>query len=128
MPLAAFAGQLGLPSFADSLVVALSNAILVLGTVFLGSQVDRFHVTSIMLVSTTGTAVSVAVFWEPSVSLPVLLLFGMIWGFFSGAYSTSWTAIVKEIQKADVRAGTGLVFGIFLAGRGIGNLTIGDHH
>ena len=123
--LVAFASQLGLPSFAGSLAVALSNATLVLGTVLFGSQVDRFHVTLLMLVSTTGTAVSVAVLWRFSVSLPVLLLFGVIWGFFSGAYSTSWTPIVKEIQKMDVHAETGLVFGMFLAGRGIGSLTSG---
>lgn len=125
LKLVAYARAIGLPSFAGPLTVALANAMLVLGTTTLGSQVDRFHVSSIMVICTTATAFSVAFLWGFSVHLPLLIIFSIIWGFFAGAFSTSWTAIVKEIQKIDECADTGLVFGMFLAGRGIGNIASG---
>ena len=44
-----------------------------------------------------------------------------MYSLFAGAFSTCWTGIVKEIQTSDTHANTGLMFGVFLAGRGIGN-------
>ena len=117
--------MIGLSSIAGPLTVALFNGMLVLGTIVLGAQIDKIHVTMVMLISALGAALSVLVVWGCSTSLPALCAFSMIYGFFAGAFSTCWTGIVKEIQARDIHADTGLVFGVFLAGRGVGNLASG---
>ncbi len=98
---------------------------LVLGTIVLGAQIDRLHVTTVILISTLGAALSVLTVWGTSTALPVLCAFSIMYGFFAGAFSTCWTGIVKEIQTSDTQADTGLIFGMFLAGRGVGNLASG---
>lgn len=117
--------MVGLPSITGPLTVALFNGTLVLGTIVLGAQIDRLHVTTVILISTLGAALSVFIVWGTSTALPVLCAFSIMYGFFAGAFSICWTGIVKEIQTSDTQADTGLIFGMFLAGRGVGNLASG---
>lgn len=121
----AYAKSLDLPPISGSLTVALLNAALVAGTIIFGAQTDRLHVTTVIVLSTTGAGMAVLVLWGISVSLPTLCVFSIVYGFFAGAYSTCWSAIVKNIQRDNATADTGLVFGMFLAGRGIGNIASG---
>lgn len=108
-----------------SLTVALFNAALVLGTILLGAQTDRSHVTDVILVSAVGASVSVFMLWGFSTALPTLCIFSIVYGFFAGAFSTSWTAIIRELRLIDSHADAGIMFGMFAAGRGIGNIVSG---
>lgn len=55
----------------------------------------------------------------------MLCAFSIVYGFFAGAYSTAWSAMITAVQLSDPSADTGVVFGMFAAGRGIGNLASG---
>jgi MFS family permease len=57
----------------------------VLGCVFIGILVDRYHVTTVILGSTIGAVVSVLVFWGLATSLELLLIFSAAYGFFAGS-------------------------------------------
>lgn len=123
--MSAYAKALGMPAISGALSVALLNGALVAGTMVLGAQIDRWHVTTVIVLSTTGGAIAVFALWGASVSLSTLCVFSVMYGFFAGAYSTCWSAIVKSIQRSNAAEDTGLVFGMFLAGRGIGNIVSG---
>lgn len=105
--------------------MSLFNGTLVLGTIILGAQTDRLHVTTVILISAIGAAGSVFILWGISVSLPALCVFSIVYGFFAGAFSTSWSAIIQEIRDRNPDADAGIVFAMLAAGRGIGNLASG---
>lgn len=121
----AYASKIGLPPIAGPLAVSLFNGTLVIGTIVLGAQADRLHVTTVILVTAVGAGLSVFLLWGFAVSLPMLCAFSIVYGFFAGAYSTAWSAMIMAVQESDPTADTGLVFGMFAAGRGIGNLASG---
>ncbi|KAI4187811.1 MAG: hypothetical protein L6R41_002550, partial [Letrouitia leprolyta] len=91
----------------------------------MGAQSDRMHVTTVILITAVGASLSVFLLWGFAVSLPMLCTFSIFYGFFAGAYSTAWSAMITAVQEHDTSADTGLVFGMFAAGRGIGNLASG---
>ncbi|KAL8692143.1 MAG: hypothetical protein Q9218_002762 [Villophora microphyllina] len=123
--LPSYASTIGLPPIAGPLTVSLFNGTLVIGTVVLGALSDRLHVTTVILVTAVGAGLSVFLLWGFAVSLPMLCMFSIVYGFFAGAYSTAWSAMITAVQESDPSADTGLVFGMFAAGRGIGNLASG---
>ena len=88
-------------------------------------QSDRLHVTNMILITTLGAAVSVLVLWGCSVSLPTLCAFSIVYGFFAGAFSTSYGAIMREVKADNSHADPGIIFGMLAAGRGIGNIVSG---
>lgn len=83
-----YARSLGLSSAATAATVALLNGAAVFGCVFIGILVDRYHVTTVILVSTIGAVVSVLVFWGLATSLELLLLFSAAYSFFAGSYTS----------------------------------------
>ena len=120
-----YARSLGLSSAATVATVAVLNGAAVFGCVFIGVLVDRYHVTTVILVSTIGAVVSVLVFWGLATSVPLLLIFSAAYGFFAGSYSSSWTGMVKELKKDHDAANTGMIFSFLAAGRGIGSIVCG---
>ena len=125
MQTAGYATSLGMPPITGPLTVALTNGALVLGTVLLGAQTDRLHVTNVILISTLGATTSIFLMWGFSMSLPMLCVFAMFYGFFAGAFSSTWSGIMRDIKSYDPSADTGIVFGMLAAGRGIGNVASG---
>lgn len=93
--------------------------------ILLGTLIDRMHVTSVILISTIGAMLSVFVFWGLAASLPLLYIFSLIYGLFAGGFTSTWTGIIREVQKRDRRTEAGLVFGLLSAGRGIGSVLSG---
>ncbi|PGG99221.1 hypothetical protein AJ79_08651 [Helicocarpus griseus UAMH5409] len=123
-----------LPSYARSLgagnatvtaTVALLNAAMVFGCIFVGVLVDRFHVTTAILVCTIGATVSTFVFWGLAMSIPLLCIFSIVYGFFAGGFSSTYAGIVKEMRKVNPGVDSGMVFGMVAAGRGIGSIICG---
>jgi MFS family permease len=101
------------------------NLGLVFGCVGVGSLVDRFDVTTVMLV--VGTISSIAVFCILGFTTYIapLYVFSLLYGMTAGAYSTNWGGIIKEIQKNDEGTDANLVFGLLAAGRGVGSIISG---
>jgi cyanate permease len=54
-----FAPSLGLSSSIGTVLIALVNAASVLSTIMMGMLIDRFHVTTVILLSTVGVTISV---------------------------------------------------------------------
>lgn len=120
-----YAKSLGVSSGAATATLALLNTMSVFGCVLVGVLVDRLHVTTVILITTIGSALAVFIFWGLSMTTPLLLLFSALYGFFAGSFSSTWTGIIREVVKKDPSAEAGLVFGLLAAGRGIGSVACG---
>jgi MFS family permease len=118
-----FVPSIYLPTYARSLAVL--NGAAVFGCIFIGILVDRYHVTTVLLISSIGAVVSVLVFWGLATSVPLLLVFSAAYGFFAGSYSSCWTGVIKEVKKDHSAANTGIIFSFLAAGRGIGSIACG---
>jgi len=120
-----YARTLGLSSVAGTLTIALYNTTSVFGQVILGSLIDKLHVTTVILISTLGATASIFLFWGLAASLPLLCIFALIYGLFAGGFTSTWTGVIKEIQKQESGAEAGMVFGLLSAGRGVGSVVTG---
>lgn len=113
-----------------ALTIMLVNLAMTMGLVVMGSIVDRLHVTTCMLISATGAAVSVLVIWGLSTSLPVLYVFCIFYGLFAGSWASVWPGIMREVAQRCGDEGHGytdpsMVHGHLCVGKGVGNLISG---
>ncbi|KAI5922670.1 MFS general substrate transporter [Camillea tinctor] len=129
---------LGAAPFTAATTVLAVNVASVFGSVAMGWLIDRFHVTTCILLSTIGTTAGVFLLWGLSSSLPLLYLFCVVYGLFAGSFTSAWPGIMMELtrkgesQTSSPGAGAGagfvdptMVFGWLAAGRGVGNLVSG---
>lgn len=123
--LPSYARSLGLSPLAGSITVVLFNATSVLGQVGLGYLIDHLHVTTVIMVSTIGTTMSIFLLWGFSMSFPLLCVFALIYGIFGGGFTSTYTGVIREVQKKHPGAETGTIFGLLAAGRGIGAVCSG---
>ena len=98
-------------------MLALFNLASVFGAIVLGGLTDRMHVTSVISISSIGAALAVFLIWGFAINLPVLCLFSLVYGFFAGGYTSTWTGILSELKKKDDRVEVSLIFGVLAAGR-----------
>ena len=120
-----YAESLGFSSISSTLIISLANSASIFGAILLGGLSDRLHVTTVIFISTVGATLSVLLCWGLATSLPTLCLFSLSYGLFAGGFSTTWTGIIKEVQKRERGADAGMVFGLLAAGRGIGSVISG---
>lgn len=90
-----------------------------------GVLTDRLHVTTVITLGTTLSALSVFFLWGFSSNLPVLFVFCFCYGFTAGGSSSAWPGIIKLIQQKVQHADAGLLLGFLSAGRGVGNVVSG---
>jgi len=130
-----FLPQIYLPTYAQQTLgssplqgafsILAINVASVFGCICMGSFVDRYHVTTCILISTVGTVLGVFLFWGFATSLPLLYVFATVYGLFAGSFSSTWTGIIRDVQKRNDNAHLGMVFGFLAFGRGIGNVLSG---
>jgi MFS family permease len=120
-----FARSLGLSPSTGTVLISLINTSSVLSAIIVGLLIDRFHVTSVILLSTIGSVTAIFLFWGFSSSLPLLCIFASAYGLFAGGFSSTYTGIIKEIKRREESADVGLVIGLLSAGRGIGAVVSG---
>jgi MFS family permease len=120
-----FARSLGLSPSIGTLLVALINASAVFSTIAMGWLIDRFHVTTVILLSTIGASISVFLCWGLSTALPLLTIFSLLYGFFAGGLVSTIAGMVKLIKQKDASADVGTLLGLLSAGRGIGAVVAG---
>lgn len=120
-----YAKSLGASSSVSALTLILINIATVFGCVGMGSIVDRWHITTCILVSTIGSTLSVFLLWGFSTSLPLLLVFCIMYGLFAGSYSTTYPGVMKTVSKSQQSVDSTMVFAVLAAGRGIGNVACG---
>ncbi|KAN0093789.1 MFS general substrate transporter [Hyaloscypha variabilis] len=123
--LASYANDLGLPSFSGALLLAVFSIASVPGSLFIGYLGDRFHPTTVILICSLGSTVAVLLFWGLAAEMALLLVFAVVYGFFAGGFSTTYSGILKEMKRTDEGVETGLVMGLLLGGRGVGFMAAG---
>lgn len=120
-----FARSLGLNPSVGTVLLSLINTSSVLSAIIVGLLIDRFHVTSVIILSTIGSVMAVFLFWGLSSSLPLLCIFAFAYGLFAGGFSSTYTGVIKEIKKREESADVGVLIGLLSAGRGIGAVVSG---
>jgi MFS family permease len=120
-----FARSLGLSPAIGSLLIALLNGAAVFATIIMGMLCDRFHVTTVILLSTIGATISVFVFWGLSTAYPLLCIFAVLYGFFAGGFVSTNAGVMKMVKRQDQSADVGMLLGVIRAGRGIGSVLSG---
>ncbi|KAF1843738.1 MFS general substrate transporter [Cucurbitaria berberidis CBS 394.84] len=120
-----YAKQLGFDSTVSALTIVLINVATVFGSIGMGSVIDRWPVTTGILISTTGAVLSVFLIWGFSTTLPPLLIFSFSYGLFAGSFTNTWPGILRTVQKNTGQMEGPMVFSILSLGRGIGNVISG---
>jgi MFS family permease len=125
--LSSFAREIGLSDTFGTTMLSLFNGTSVFGGIAHGMLCDRFNVSNVILLSSVMSAIAVFFFWGlcPSHGVVLLTLFALTYGFFAGGYSSTWSGVLMEVQRANPTLDTGLVFGLLAGGRGIGNVMSG---
>ncbi|OJD17880.1 hypothetical protein AJ78_02052 [Emergomyces pasteurianus Ep9510] len=123
--LPSYARSIGAGNTAVTATVSLLNSAMMFGCIFIGILIDRFHVTTAILVCTLGATISTFVFWGVAMSTPLLCVFSILYGFFAGGFSSTYAGVIKETRKVNPGADPGIVFGMIAAGRGVGSVICG---
>lgn len=151
-----FAGDiLGASEFASSLCILILNTSAVFGCIGIGWLIDRFHVTTCVMVSTIGATLGTFLLWGCAADLPMLYVYCVSYGLSAGSFSTTWTGVMREVSGKDKlsapstsssdadsplplplsrsasdelypeRVDPVMVFVLLAAGRGVGNVIAG---
>jgi MFS family permease len=123
--LPSYAKLLGAGSFLSILPVILLNGAACIGCVAIGALVGRLHFSICVLISTVGTTISVFCLWGFSGSLATLYTFSVMYGLFAGCWASTWTGVMRDVQKKKENAEPGMIFAYLAAGKGIGNIASG---
>ena len=124
-PHLAYASSTGLSSLSATLAVSILNCASVIGTIIIGSLTDYLHITTVIVISATVSALSALLLWGFASAKPMLYVFAFAYGIFAGGYTATWTGCVAEIQRDSRDAETGVVLGMMAATRGIGAVASG---
>lgn len=111
--------------FHGTLAVSLLNCASVIGTILIGSLTDHLHITTVILISALGSAISAFVLWGLASSAVLLYTFALAYGIFAGGYAATWTGCLGEIQRDSRDAEAGVVLGMMAATRGVGAVVSG---
>jgi hypothetical protein len=113
-------------AFASAITVAAINGASVVGMICMGTLIDRFHVTTCILVSTIGSTLCVFLLWGLATNMSILYVFAITYGLFAGSWCSTWTGVIRDVQiRSGGKADVGLVFAFLEFGRGVGNVVSG---
>ncbi|KAI2469799.1 MFS general substrate transporter [Annulohypoxylon bovei var. microspora] len=120
--LASYADALGFPSVTGPVFLALISLASVPGSLLIGLLNDTgLAATTVILISSLGSALPVFLLWGlGGRRVAVLVVFTLLYGFFAGGFSSTWSGIMREMQRRDRAVDTGLIFALLLGGRGLG--------
>ncbi|KAL3961098.1 hypothetical protein ACCO45_006215 [Purpureocillium lilacinum] len=118
--LASYASAIGLSSVTGPMLLALFSLASVPGAVIHGILGDKMSATKVILISSLGSALPVFLLWGLSRHLANLVVFVVLYGFFAGGFSSTWSGMLQEIKRDDAGTDTAIVFGMLLGGRGVG--------
>lgn len=123
--LPSFAIAQGWSSLSGTIAVSLCNGAMVLGATFTGWLVDRYHVTTAINICTAGTLVAVFLFWSFAVYQPIMYIFAVLYGFFAGGFSSTWSGCANPVRRHYPAVETGMIIAMFSAGKGLGAVISG---
>lgn len=106
-------------------MVSLLNTASVPGVILLSALCDRTSVTNVIFISAFGSAASIFLFWGFSTTLPAMVVFAIMYGFFAGGYTSTYAGTINELRRLSTGSDLGSICGLLSAGRGIGNVICG---
>ncbi|KAI1427776.1 major facilitator superfamily domain-containing protein [Xylaria sp. FL1777] len=122
--LPSYASSLGLGGKSGALLLAVMSICQVGGQFVFGLLSDRkVPLTVLACSSTIVAAVACLTLWRLAKSLPVLVIFVIIYGFFGAGFTATWARMSTSVTN-DVTAGP-IVFSLLNFGKGIGNVLAG---
>ncbi|KAF2733009.1 MFS general substrate transporter [Polyplosphaeria fusca] len=120
-----FARSLGASHIQSTVTIILLNGATFVGNLCMGTAVDKYEVTTCILVAAMGSTSGVFLLWGLSTSLPLLYIFCLVYGAFAGCFSSSWSAIMRDTKMKKRGADSGMMFACLSAGKGLGNVCSG---
>lgn len=116
-----FASSLGLSGTSGALVLAAFNLATTFGQVAMGILSDRVsNVLLLVFVSSFVSALASFLIWGFAASLPALLVFALIYGWFAGGFVILWPKFGSILSEDP-----GPVYSMMAFGKGIGNILTG---
>ena len=120
----------GTSSIMSTLTVILLNVASATGCIIMGIMTDKMQVTTCIIISAVGVAISVLLFWGLAVSLPMLYVFCVLYGLFAGCWTSIWPGMMRDISQRGENEGYGfvdplMVYSFLCIGRGVGNIISG---
>lgn len=115
-----FAEEMNLPPLASPLSVSVLNISSTVGLVFMGFLIDRYHISTVLLLSAITSTLCVFLIWGFATTESMLYLFAILFGLFAGGYTATWTGCATEVQKENPKAAIAVIMGTMAAGRGVG--------
>ncbi|KAF5018234.1 hypothetical protein F66182_9797 [Fusarium sp. NRRL 66182] len=123
--LASYAYAIGLPSITGPILLALFSLASVPGSLIHGMLGDKVSAAKVILVSSIGSAIPVFLLWGLDHHISTMVVFVILYGFFAGGFSATWSGALQEIKGDGDSIDTSLVFGMLLGGRGLGFVVAG---
>lgn len=114
-----------MPASVGILGVSLLNAASVLGMILIGALTDRYHISTVLLISSLGSAFSVFFLWGLAVTELTLYAFVLIYGVFAGGYTSTWTGCASKVRQQTPGADVAVLMGIMAFVRGVGCMSSG---
>lgn len=124
---------LGLSTLSSALMITLFNAPGIVSSLAFGLLSDKLGLSasSTTLISAAGSSICAFLLWGlVSNRIPgVLIAFSVCFGFFAGAYSSTWAGSIKQMEKEaatrNEAINTGMLYGLMNGARGIGYVASG---
>ncbi|KAF5666521.1 monocarboxylate transporter [Fusarium heterosporum] len=123
--LASYASAIGLSSVTGPILLALFSLASVPGSLIHGMLGDKVSAAKVILVSSLGSALPVFLLWGLNRHISTMVVFVILYGFFAGGFSATWSAALQEVKGDNELIDSSLVFGMLLGGRGLGFVVAG---
>ncbi|KAG9030145.1 hypothetical protein FRB95_004283 [Tulasnella sp. JGI-2019a] len=122
--LPSFAHDLNLSSISGTLALAVMNGFSVPGIIIAGIMSDRYDLWWSIGLSSVGPALAVFLIWGFTAQMATLLIFACFYGFLSGGFSCLWPKFIGIVSADDPHTYS-MLFSLFAASRGVGNVLSG---
>ncbi|KAJ5003641.1 hypothetical protein K4K48_011527 [Colletotrichum sp. SAR 10_66] len=99
--------QLHVSTTIATALLVLINVTSIPGGIVMGSLGDHLRVTTVILISTIGSALAVFLFWGFSSHTALLAVFSITYGFFAGGFSSTWSGVLSELKAQSPALDTG---------------------
>lgn len=133
MGLGYFFPSLYLPSYASSIGLSVPKGALLLSLMSIAQVAGQFtfgylsdrklSLNALIMVTLSIAATSTFGLWGVARSLPPLIFFALLFGFFGAGYTAMWARMVTAIS--DEPSASQAMFGLFCFGKGVGNVLAG---
>ncbi|KAH7408495.1 major facilitator superfamily domain-containing protein [Phaeosphaeria sp. MPI-PUGE-AT-0046c] len=123
--LPSYAAAIGLGSTKGALLLMLMSVAQVVGQFSFGYMSDKNKISINTLIVTSSSIAAIVTFslWGLAHSFAPLACFAVVYGFFGAGYTAMWARMVTAVS--DEPSASQAMFGLFCAGKGIGNILTG---